>query len=170
MSTPFSRSFFITSDSSPHAPLKSIICILEIRPRKTQIPSCVHLFHKLPTVGCYRLLQTTVCRFDLPEAVGVHAVLAELLHHVREQPFAVRRLIVVLFREAGFYRVWRVCTGGGSIDNPCLGAKHTMGFADLISQKVFIISSCKGRFLKKIVNVSFTMTNIKNKLTDLWGS
>ena len=39
----------------------------------------------------------------------------------------------------------------------------------LISQKVFIKSFCNSRFPHKSVNLSFIITNIKNKLTDVCG-
>ena len=39
-----------------------------------------------------------------------------------------------------------------------------------ISQKVFINSFCKSHFLHKSVNLSFIITNMKNKLKDLCGN
>ena len=41
---------------------------------------------------------------------------------------------------------------------------------DLISQKVFSKSVCRGQLPHRPVNLSFVITNIKNKLTDLCGS
>ena len=41
------------------------------------------------------------------------------------------------------------------------------GSLNLISQKVLIKLFCKSRFPHKSVNLSFLVTNIKNKLTDL---
>ena len=40
----------------------------------------------------------------------------------------------------------------------------------VISQKVFIQSFCKSQFPDQSVNLSFVVTNIKNKLTDLCGN
>ena len=40
----------------------------------------------------------------------------------------------------------------------------------LNSQKVFIMSFCKGRIPHKSVNLSFIITHMKNKLTDLCGN
>ena len=40
----------------------------------------------------------------------------------------------------------------------------------IISQKVFIKSFGKSQFPHKSANVSFIITNIKNKLTDLCGN
>ena len=40
----------------------------------------------------------------------------------------------------------------------------------LISHKVFLKSFCRSHPPHKSVNSSFTITNMKNKLTDLWGS
>jgi hypothetical protein len=42
--------------------------------------------------------------------------------------------------------------------------------ADIISPKVFITSFCKSQFLHKSVNLSFIITYIKSKLTDLCGN
>jgi len=39
-----------------------------------------------------------------------------------------------------------------------------------VLQKVFIQSFCKGQFPHKFVNLSFIITNMENKLTDLWGN
>ena len=39
----------------------------------------------------------------------------------------------------------------------------------LISQRVFIKSFCKRQFPHKSGNLSFIITTIKNKLTDLWN-
>ena len=41
---------------------------------------------------------------------------------------------------------------------------------ELISHKVFIGAICKSQFPPKSVNVSFTITYIKDKLTDLCGN
>ena len=40
----------------------------------------------------------------------------------------------------------------------------------IISQKVFLKSFCRGELPYKFVNVSFLITDIKNKLTDLCGN
>ena len=54
--------------------------------------------------------------------------------------------------------VYHAC--GRRIRNPC---------TILISQKVFIRSFCKRQFPHKSVNLSFIITNVTNKLTDLCG-
>ena len=41
---------------------------------------------------------------------------------------------------------------------------------DLVSNKLFSKSLCKSQFQHESVNLSFTMTNIKNELTDLSGN
>ena len=41
---------------------------------------------------------------------------------------------------------------------------------DIIPQKVFIKAFRKSQLPHRSVNLSFTITNIKDKLTDLWGS
>ena len=40
----------------------------------------------------------------------------------------------------------------------------------LISRKVFLKLFYKSQFPHKFVNLSFTITNMKNELTDLWGN
>jgi len=39
-----------------------------------------------------------------------------------------------------------------------------------ISHEVFLKLFCRSQLPHKFVNISFAITNIKNKLTDLWGS
>ena len=40
----------------------------------------------------------------------------------------------------------------------------------LVSQKVFVKSSCRSRFPHKSVNLFFILAIINKKLTDLWGN
>ena len=40
----------------------------------------------------------------------------------------------------------------------------------LISHIMFLVSFCRSQLPPKIVNLSFTMTNMKNELTDLCGN
>ena len=40
----------------------------------------------------------------------------------------------------------------------------------LVSHNIFFKSFCRSQLLHKSVNLSFIITNIKNRLTDLWGS
>jgi len=42
--------------------------------------------------------------------------------------------------------------------------------SDLVSHKVLIKSVCKSQLQHKFVDLSFTITDVKNKLTVLWGS
>ena len=44
------------------------------------------------------------------------------------------------------------------------------GCAGLISLKVFFKSFCRSQLSHKFVNLSFTISNIKNKLTELCGN
>ena len=62
--------------------------------------------------------------------------------------------------------------GGGLVAYEGMGpAGISCGaFDDFISQKVFIKSFCKSQFPHESANFSFTITNIKNKLTDLCGN
>ena len=41
---------------------------------------------------------------------------------------------------------------------------------DLIPQRVFVKSFCRSQLPHKSVNLSFTITDLKNKLTDLVGN
>ena len=51
----------------------------------------------------------------------------------------------------------RLSSGGGFL------------FCEFISKELFIKSCCKSQFPHKLVNLSFVVTNIKNKLRDLCG-
>ena len=56
---------------------------------------------------------------------------------------------------------------------PLLGSWQGYALSEdvpLISQKVFIKSFCKRSFPQKSVNLSFIITNVENKLTDLCGN
>ena len=47
---------------------------------------------------------------------------------------------------------------------------HTPWISTLISHRLFLESFCRSQFPHKSVNLSFTITNIKNNMTDLRGN
>ena len=51
-----------------------------------------------------------------------------------------------------------------------LGSGFRVSGLGFISHKVFLKSFCRSQFPHKSVNLSFIITNIKNKLTDLCGN
>ena len=53
---------------------------------------------------------------------------------------------------------------------PWAGTLSQVNPRNIISQKVFTKSFCKGQFPHKSVNLTFIITNIKNKSTDLSGN
>ena len=65
----------------------------------------------------------------------------------------------------------------GCMVSCCVFGCHDLGFRPsnfrfraFISQKVFLKSFCKNQFPHKSVNLSFSITNVENKLTDLCGN
>jgi len=72
--------------------------------------------------------------------------------------FELRRLAVLCFRVSKFRVVWI-----------CAQRFGKFGF-NFITNKVLFKSFYKGQFPHKSVNLSFIVTDIKDKLTDLCGN
>ena len=58
----------------------------------------------------------------------------------------------------------------GRFDDMSSASDWTPGAQVRSWHKTILKSFCRNQFLHKFVNLSFTITNMKNKLTDLWGS
>jgi len=63
--------------------------------------------------------------------------------------------------------VGRLRVSGGGVDSCVHDGDASRG---ILSQAVFIKSFCKSQVPHKSVNLSFIITNVKNKLTDLCGN
>ena len=60
--------------------------------------------------------------------------------------------------------------GGKSGVDPSVARRQASTTKVFISHKVFLKSFCRSELPHKSVNLSFTITNIKNKLADLCGN
>ena len=63
-------------------------------------------------------------------------------------------------------------TNPGSINAKTMtkpGGVSTRKGSDFLSHKVFLKSFCRSQLCHESVNLSFTITNIKNKLMELYG-